>query len=158
MISLQSKTTHESKSVPGVTFTVRALNKIQRAKRDLPVAEARQRLAMLISEYAPLAKIDEADRTEAQSMRMREIDFEFSLIDHRDIMPAEIRAGLVSIEGLEIDGKPATVESLIEGAGADMDDLIEEIAVACKAASGLSAAETKNSESATTSSGQADPS
>lgn len=151
MISIKSKTVIESKAVPGVTYTVRTLNKIQRAKRDLLVMATRQRLSALVREYAPLNEIPEDQRTPEQTARMQAIDVEFSWLQDSEIKPSEIRGGLVSIEGLEIDGKPASADSLIESAGADYDELITEIADACRSAAGLSAAETKNSQSATTS-------
>jgi hypothetical protein len=157
MISLKSKNTIASKAIPGVSFTVRTLNKIQRARRDLPVMATRQHLAGLIREYSPLQ--DTPDRTPAQSARLDLIEAEYSWLQDQEIYPSVIRAGLVSVDGLEIDGQPATADSLIESTGADYDLLIEEIYQACASAAGLTATETKNSQSATTSTApvEADP-
>jgi hypothetical protein len=149
MISLKSKTTIESKAVPGVSYVVRTLNKIQRARRDLPVMATRQHLSALIREYGPLC--DNPARTPAQSGRLEQLDAEFAWLQDQEIYPSVIRAGLVSIAGLEIDGQPATADSLIESSGADYDALIEEIYEACVAAAGLTPTEIKNSPSATTS-------
>lgn len=151
MISLKSKTTIESKSVPGVSFTVRTLNRIQRAKRDLPVMATRQHLSGLIREYGPLFETPAADRTPAQTQRIALIDAEYSWLQDQEIYPSVIRAGLVSVDGLEIDDKPATADSLIEATGADYDELIEEIYKACSDAAGLTPTETKNLPSDTTS-------
>jgi hypothetical protein len=154
MISIQSKTTIDSKTVPGVKFTVRALNRIQRAKRDLPVMATRQHLRGLIREYGPL--FDNQDRTPEQSQRLALIEAEYEWLQDQEIYPSVIRRGLVSIEGLEIDGEPATADSLIEASGADYNGLIEEIYAACDRAAGLSAPEIKNSQSDSTSTEQAE--
>lgn len=151
MISIKSKTTIESKAVPGVTFVVRTLNKIQRAKRDLPVMATRQHLGTLVREYAPIDAIPAEDRTPEQTKRLGQIDAEYEWLLIQEIYPSVIRAGLVSIEGLEIDEKPASAASLIEATGADYDALIEEIYAACNRAAGLTPTEIKNSPSATTS-------
>jgi hypothetical protein len=149
MISLKSKNTIESKTVPGVTFTIRTLNRIQRARRDLPVMATRQHLSGLIREYGPLQ--ENPKRTPAQDQRLALIEAEYSWLQDQEIYPSVMRAGVVSIDGLEIDGKPATADSLIESTGADYDELIEEIYMACSAAAGLTPTETKNSPSDTTS-------
>jgi hypothetical protein len=151
MISLVSKITAESKTMPGVTFTVRVLNKIQRARRDLPVMAARQKISLLIREYGPLQEIPDGERTPEQEARMAAIDAEYSRLQDGEIKPCEIRAGLVSLAGIEIDGKPATADSLIEASGADYDELLDEIATACRSAASLSPAETKNLQSDSTS-------
>jgi hypothetical protein len=150
-ISIKSKTTIESKAIPGVTFVVRTLNKIQRAKRDLPVMATRQHLAGLIREYSPINEIPAEERTPEQAARLGLIEAEYEWLLDQEIYPAVIHAGLVSVDGIEVDGKPATADLLIESAGADYDELIEEIYAACNRAAGLTPAETKNSQSATTS-------
>lgn len=155
MISLKSKSTLESKSTPGVSFTVRTLNKIQRAKRDLLIIETRQQMSALVREYGPLAELETP--TPEQAKRKALIDVEYTWLEDRDLKPALLRAGIVSVEGMEIDGKAVTVDALIESAGADYDALIDEMYTACEAASGLSATETKNSSSDTTSTEQVVP-
>jgi hypothetical protein len=52
-----------------------------------------------------------------------------------------LRCGLMAIEGLEVDGTPASAESLFE---AGPDDLTREILTAIKAEWGLSEEERKN--------------
>lgn len=155
MISIKSKNVIESKAVPGVRFTVRTLNKIQRAARDFPIASARAHIADLLEEYFAIKATPEADRTPGQVERLNAIDYrEYSAVYDAQIVPANLRAGIVSIEGLEIDGAPATAQSLIDSGGADYDALITEMNDACEAASRLTPTETKNSQSDTTSTGQ----
>lgn len=152
MISIQPRKTFDSKAVPGVRFTVRTLNKIQRAKRDLPTLEIRHHLLKLLREYAFLEEVPESDRTQEQISRMRMIDLEYTWLENSEIIPSVIRAGVVSIEGLALDEKPATIDALLESGGPDYDALIEELLAACRDAAGLGAAEIKNSGSDTTSS------
>jgi hypothetical protein len=72
----------------------------------------------------------------------------------QDVMhPAVLRWGLASIEGLAIDGAPATVESLLDGGP---PELVEEISKEITRVMRLSAVEAKNSESPTTSGAVAD--
>jgi len=176
--------------MPGVKFTVRTLNKIQRAKRDYPVAEKVIEYSELADEYfallpkgwaevqaarVKLAKLraaseDERDDAEialaAEAVRVIEasivdtpksqtrrnvVDLQAQMVRDEHFKPAAIRASLVKIDGLEIDGKPATAELLLASTGADYDELIDEIYLACEAAAGLSADQQKNSQSLTTS-------
>lgn len=156
MVSIKSKHEHVSTSVPGVTFTVRTLNRIRRSRRDLPILATRQRLSEILREYKPLRKLlteAPAEFTDDQRRQIDALDAEFTWLRDSEIKPADIRAGLVSIDGLEIDGAPATVETLLNATGPEYDALLEEIHEACEAASGLSPAETKNSQSDTTSTG-----
>lgn len=182
MVTLSSKEARESQASPGVRYAIRTLNEISRARRDLKLIEARARLSALASELermpdpdGELARIrataadrgcelsdDERDRIDevesdpatgtirVKRLRLRhEIDLLVSL----ELKPAYIRAGLVAIEGLEIDGKPATVETVLESGG---DELIEEIYRACYAASDLSPEQRKNWSSLPISVGPAD--
>lgn len=58
-----------------------------------------------------------------------------------EIDAIHIRWGLAAIEGLEIDGAPATADSLIE---AGPEDLVQEILAGVRQETGLSADERKN--------------
>jgi hypothetical protein len=66
-----------------------------------------------------------------------------------EIQPVYIRWGIAKIEGLVIDGQEATIETLLSDGP---DDLADEIFAQIEGRAELSASETKNSESPTTSS------
>lgn len=149
MLSIQSKTTIESESCPGVTFTVRRLNKIQRSVRDLPVMEPRMRYTEISERYFELKGRKEQTPETLRETKM--LDYEAGLVINEHLKPASIRAALVSIEGLEIDGKPATVDSLLADGSPDTDALIDEIYQACEIAAGLTGTQQKNSPSPSTS-------
>jgi hypothetical protein len=156
MVSFNSTETFESTARPGVKFTVRRLNKIQRTKRDAGILEDRVKLSELMAEMRALT--DPATTPEEKTRVM--LSREYQVLDARMgvpmvsvIQPAYIRAGLLSIEGYEIDGKPATAESLIEHGE---DDLLEEIYVHCLTLSGLDGEQEKNSSSPGTSPEAAD--
>jgi hypothetical protein len=54
------------------------------------------------------------DRQTKDSARYKQLGDEAELVVRKELWPSLLRFGLHSIEGLEIDGEPATVESLIE--------------------------------------------
>lgn len=142
---LTTSITHESAALEGVKFTVRRLNYLARCERDLAMIADRARLSELTRQIAAIS--DEASEGERKPHAGREAEFsrlnaEHSMVFRSRLVPAYIRAGLVSIEGVEVDGKPADVASF--GAWAT-DDLIDEVFAACYAASDLSEAERKNS-------------
>jgi len=148
MMNFRSTEVHESDAVEGVRFTVRVLNVIQRARRDAEIADQRLEFTRLLEEYRALG--DE----ERNSPAGRRLDYLSGLIADQYLKPASIRAGLVSIEGLSVDGEPVTdADGLIERGP---DALIEEVWLACEAASGLSEEQRKNSSSPGTSAGRED--
>lgn len=140
-MNLESKVSHESKSLPGVRFTVRRLNQIQRARRDGKIIDARVRISELTDQLNSLPKEDSEPGLKLQRARLdAQIGIEIVTI----IKPAYIRAGLLSVEGLTIDGQPVKPEDLIESG---QDDFLDEVYEACVTASGLSAEQEKNSQS-----------
>ena len=148
MLQIESKRIIESSTTPGVTFTVRRLNRVQRARRDLTVIGPRMKFTAAIERYRELEALKA--RTAEHDTEMRALDYEVGLIANNDLKPASITASLVSIAGLEIDGLPATVQTLIENGGPDTDALMDEIYLACEEASSLSGADAKNSQSPST--------
>jgi len=142
MYSFSSKETYESVTCPGVKFTVRVLNDIQRARRDAKLLSVRARINELQDKWT--ATKDNG----GSALDLLKINDEAALLTQSELTPAYIRAGLISVEGLEIDGAPATVEALIESGP---KALVAEVYDACLKASGLGAEETKNSQSPGTS-------
>jgi len=155
MHSLKSKFTEASKKYPGVTFTVRNLNAMRRAERDAAIASHRLEYSRLIAERATQWKalagedgtIEERNaRVNALPVDKRlailEMDEKAQHIYERFMLPNAIRAGFISVEGLELDGVATpSVDDLLSGAP---DDLIEEIYTACVRGSGLTEDEAKN--------------
>lgn len=144
-----------SKVNESVHFTIRALNTIQRAKRDLSLLTEKAKMRDLITKrneilekiYGP--ETDEAKRAElyknappeavAENNRMYE---EAETIGGTTIIPATIRAGLVKVEGLTIDGVPIVdAEAFIDNAP---DALIDEAYKLCSEASALDSDARKN--------------
>ncbi len=168
---LTSTKTFNSATFPEVSFTVRVLNRIERARRDAGIAAHRAEFSRLERERAALLRslIPGADFESssgavaanervmalplADKERLFALKEEADIVHSAQIVPAEIRAALISITGLECDGVPATVESVIASAP---DELIIEIHAACVSASGLTAEQEKNLQSLGSSAKQED--
>jgi len=126
----------DSETHPGVSFQVRRMSFGRRI-------ELTRRLRELLGKLEFLEAGDGGSANEAEAALLGgEIDRE------------HLRWGLASIEGLEIDGEPATPESLIESGP---EDLLREALGAVRRQAGLSEEERKNSESHSTSSTGAEP-
>jgi hypothetical protein len=156
MLSIKTKETKQSTSCEGVSFTIRKLSRIQRSQRDLPIFEQRLKADDLMRRFWELTKEREALKAGDPAAgnldkEIASVDYEFALIQSSHLAPASIRAGLVSITGLEIDGQPATPEMIATNATPELDDLVREIYAECEVASGLTGAQKKNSPSPTTS-------
>ena len=139
--------TIESAARPGVTFVVRRLNKIQRAQRDAKLIDARARIAATYERMRPMFNDDSTVKPERLE-EFQKLDNEVGMAMVTDLYPAYLRAGLLSISGYEIAGKPATIESLLSDGE---DALLDEIYAACVANGGLTAEQEKNSQSPSTS-------
>jgi hypothetical protein len=156
-MNLNTKTVHESKTHPGVKFTIRTLNDVQRSRRDISLLDQTERMTDLgrqLNALPPTPKAEEKDATpppDPHAAERNRIYKAMNVIEGVHFKPAYIRAGLVKIEGLEFDGRTATVESVIEDAP---DDLQAEIYRECLLASGLTAEQEGNSQSPTTSAEQ----
>lgn len=125
-----------SPSAPGVRFLVRRMSFGRRLELTRQVQELAKRLAFVAAGEEGLSS--DAER----AMLGGEIDREY------------LRWGLAGLEGLEIDGEPATVESFLE---AGPEELVREALAEVKRQAGLSEAERKNSESRSTSSSGIQP-
>ena len=154
MHSLNSKTVIASKIVPGVEIVVRTLNVVQRAKRDAKVACHRAEYSRLLAERRTLLdKLIGKDGTDAereekyqnlpadQKAQDQTLFEQSECILQQHLVPATIQAALIEVRGYEIDGAPATVETLIEHAP---DAFLGEVYNACVFGSGLTGEEAKN--------------
>ena len=101
-------------------------------------------------EQKEIRAIESKSETIGQRVARNKLDHRIGLIINRELKPAYIRASLVSIEGFEVEGKPAAKpaakpwESLIHHAP---DELIDELYLAANLNSGLTSEQEKNSQS-----------
>jgi hypothetical protein len=154
MPSLQSITDHESTTTPGVRFRVRVLNVVRRARRDAAIADQRleytrattERAAafrLLVGEDGTIQELNDKANLlpDEKRVQLYALDERCNGILQQHIIPATIRAGLVEITGLQLNGKPADAELLIEEGP---DDLLAEVYEACANAAGLTEEQAKN--------------
>jgi hypothetical protein len=160
----------ESKAFPGVTVKLKKMSQRRRAEFNI-------NMAPLLAKARSLAIANEPIEQEyAEHLKACEIAKENGAVElpvfpddkmdqlgkawteqrrfeQDEMAPPLLRWGVASIDGLTIDGKPATVESLID---AGPPELTEEITAEVTRVMRLSSAEIKNSGSPTTSGAVAD--
>lgn len=144
-MNLETSKLHESTAHPGVSFRVRQLNQLERTRRDAGIIEHQMKLADLVTRYNSLVERDGDGKVSVippeNITDVERIDFEVKEIMDLHITPAIIRAGLVEVQGVTIDGQPATVDTLLQFAPAT---LLDEISTACVAGAGLTDEQQKN--------------
>ncbi len=121
-MNYDSCTTLASAGRPGVSFTIRRMSLDRRAELTRRLRELFQKIEFLQAGTDPRESVEAA-------LLATEVERMYLLW------------GLVEITGLEVDGQPATPETL---AAAGPEDLCREIVTAIKAESGLTEAERKN--------------
>ncbi len=146
-MQLTGNITHNSEALPGVRFTVKRLNYIRRSERDLALLDDRAKLTAIMRRMEAL--VVDGDLVEAKPITGKEDDYarlnaEYALIHQTRIVPAYVRAGFISVDGLDADGKPATADDILDHAP---DEFLDEVFAACVAASGLTEAQRKNLQS-----------
>ena len=158
MPSLKTIVTEKSVLFPGVEYRIRTLNQLRRARRDSAIAAERLEYTRITAERADRFRAlvgetgtpdEQTDRANALPVEKRiilwEMDQKAEFIRAQHIMPATIRAALISahnLEVLELEGVDANdVESIIENAP---DELLTEVYEFCLKASQLSPYEVKN--------------
>lgn len=122
MVKYTSTLTLESRLYPGVRFTICRLSFGRRLELIRRIGDLVRKLECLESSER------DSDRVEAALLR-------------GEIERAYFMWGLESVEGIEIDGQPATAEVLVERGP---EDLVREIVEAIKTEAGLSEEERKN--------------
>jgi hypothetical protein len=121
-MNYDSCTTLASTARLGVSFSIRRMSLDRRAELTRRLQELFRRIEFLEAGTDPREGIEAA-------LLATEVERVYLLW------------GLVEVRGLEVDGQPATPESL---AAAGPEDLCREIVAAIKAESGLAEAERKN--------------
>lgn len=126
----ESTITVESKALPGVRVTVRRMSFGRRLELTRQVKQLLSRLEFLAAGEATAAE------EVAAALAASEIDRVY------------VSWGLAGVEGLEIDGRPATAELLLD---AGPESLVSEALALIRREAGLSEEERKNFESHSTS-------
>lgn len=151
---------HQSVTDPAVSFTVRHLTEGRRIKISLALADKYDKIDTIrtgVSEIAervkPLLAQAKAEGSDVLSnnpdmAQLTRKHRQMQSVENDEIVPTFVRNLLVSVDGLEIDGAPATVESMIESGP---PALYAEIAKAVRHEMGLDEQETGNSEPPSTS-------
>jgi hypothetical protein len=121
-MTYESMLTVDSRAVSGVTYTIARVSFERRMDLMRRIRELARRMEFLEAGQEPADKMDGA-------LLRAEIDRTYVLW------------GLRGISGLELDGKPATPELLVE---AGPEDLFREALAAIRAEAGLTDAERKN--------------
>ena len=130
---LKTRVTIQSTTTPGVTFTIRRLNKIQRATRDSSVFEHYAAFQFALGEFARNLPTPETPDTPEMQERRKRLDYEATLVHRAHLLPVSIKAALISIEGLTVDDKPIkTAADLLEFGTPDTDALLDEVYEACE--------------------------
>lgn len=150
-MNFQSKTRHESTTCEGVAFTIRTLSQKKRARWGLSVADHLAEQDRLAREMRDLE--GDGDVPEENQLKRQALLYRYIGIENAYIKPSVIDLGLVSIEGVTVDGGEADLAGILESVP---DELLEEIHAACKQAAGLSEEDSKNLPSPGTSAGQTD--
>ena len=136
-MTYESTVTVESAEYPGVRLTVRRMSFGRRLELARNIRDQLGRL-----EFLSAGEKGTAEEVQAALLAC-EIDRQYA------------EWGLASIEGLEIDGKPATPQSLLDRGP---ESLVTEVLEAIYREAGLNGEERKNSESHSTSSKEGRPS
>ena len=122
LVSYESVLKIESKVMPGVRFAINRISFGRRMELSRRVREITQRAEFLEAGSELHEKIE-------AGMLAQEVDAMY------------LRWALVALEGLQIDGAPATAEQLLDRGP---DELAREIVASIKQQCGLSEAERKN--------------
>jgi hypothetical protein len=121
-VSYDSVVRERSKTLPGVSFAINRISFGRRMELTRRVREISQKAEFL------QAGTDLKDKIEANILA-------------QEIEAMYLRWGLIGIDGLAIDGEPATLDKLLEKGP---DELTREIVGAIKTQCGLSETERKN--------------
>ena len=147
-MDFKSTETYPSEVYRGVQYTVRKLNIWQRLERDSGIGDDVARAQDITAEYNTLP--------DSELKRKAELNREFLEVNHRKIMPVVMKAGLVSIKDLVVDGARVIDYDGLINCGAISSEFIDEIFVACQCAAGVYGDDRKNSASPGISTGRTD--
>lgn len=144
----ESQFTIESKLFPGVRITVRRLNQVQRARLEFELLPHRVRYSDLVGKLEALPKEPEPPTVDPDRIERGRLALESTAVLNAHFKPPTIRTGFIAIEGADLNGSAFTADSLIEHGDSA---LIDEVWIAIEQEAVLSAAQTKNLQSPSTS-------
>lgn len=138
----KKKLTSTTPGFEEVVFTLKKMSEGRRSKLKLSQADAIGRIRTLMVEVnALLPAVEGGEVSPLDNAKAQTLYDSVNLTVETEINPSWIRWGLDKIEGLNIDGEPATVESFIENAPSD---LFTEVLTAIRNEAELSPEERKN--------------
>jgi hypothetical protein len=121
-MTYESRRKSDSKTIAGVSYEIRRMSLGRRIELSKRIHELSRKIEFL--------NAGESAKEQIEALWLRqEIDRVFLL------------CGVATVEGLEIDGKPATIERLIEEGP---EELTQELLAAVRAEAALSESERKN--------------
>lgn len=161
-VKYSSTRTIQSQTFPGVSFTLRKMSDSRRRELYQQIAPLKEkergfqrrfaeiddrRVPLFDAEGKPKMNVVTAEQergyaTKDDERLVAEIIEDLNEFRDSEISPAYIRWGLLSIDGLDIDDEPATIDNLLEYGPAD---LTQEIIAAIMGKADLDADEKKTS-------------
>jgi hypothetical protein len=141
-MKLNTTITLQSKLYPEVSYTVRTLSEGRRQQLTASIADATYEMYDLVGKANAMLPTEEGVvmSQEDQWKRKALVD-QIDDLTNRTIAPAWIKTYVKTINGLEIDGEPATIETFLSDAPSDM---FAELVNLIKGQAELSPEETKN--------------
>jgi len=129
-----------------VFFTLKKMTEGRRIKLNLELAPHKARLRDLVGESQMLNPVlpegQEAPVLDAITVtKVQNLNDQLHTLVESEINPVWFRAGFDSVEGIDIDGKPATLDTLMSDGPSE---LYKEILDAIRSEAELSTEETKN--------------
>ena len=120
-MNLLTKRTLTSKLFPEVTYEARSFSEGRRQALVASIAEDTYKLYELIgAANSILPTVEGETMTQEQLWKRTAIVDQINQLTAAKIHPSWIRAYLISIKGLDIDGVPATVDTFINDAPPDL--------------------------------------
>jgi len=127
---------------PEVSYTVRSLSEGRRQTLAASIADATYQIYDLGAQADALLPEDKEAPLDGENLYKRAALLDkITAIDSSVVRPAWIKIYVTKIDGLEIDGLPATVESFLNEAPSEM---FNEIVDLIKTQASLTSEETKN--------------
>lgn len=120
MLDFLPTVTFTSRVNPEVSFVVKRLSVIERTRRDASIVEQQLEYQQLLEEIEGLEYEDEGKKKPKDAARFRRVDAQIANLLRLHLQPTIIRAGVLEIHGVTLDGEPITVDQFLEVADEDL--------------------------------------